>query len=148
MTDHTKTAIEHFEKEFNCAQSVFIAFAREYGIGQEQALKLTSSFGGGMGRQGLVCGAVSAAYMVLGLEFGFIDPDLPDARSRIYDRVQAFTRDFTKKHGSIQCRELIGYDLGTPEGLAGAKASGVLTTKCKDFIRDAVCLVENIRTAG
>ncbi len=148
MNDRTRKALINFDKDFNCAQSVFSAFAEEFKIDRETALRLASSFGGGMGRMGLVCGAVTGAFMVLGLEFGFTDPALPGVRDHIYSRIRQFAQEFEARHGSIQCRPLIGYDLSTPEGLAGAQESGVLKTKCKDFIQDAIRLTEKIRSAG
>jgi C_GCAxxG_C_C family probable redox protein len=148
MEKRTDLALDHFEKNFNCAQSVLSAYAQEVGLDMDTAMKLASPFGGGMGRMGLVCGAVSAAFMVLGSQLGFTDPAQPDARDRIYSRVRQFAREFSNRHGSIMCRELIGYDLSTPDGLAAAQASGVLKTKCKDIILDAIALIEEIRSAG
>jgi C_GCAxxG_C_C family probable redox protein len=148
MEKRTTIALEHFDKSFNCAQSVMSAYAQEIGLDVDTAMKLASPFGGGMGRMGLVCGAVSSAFLVLGSQFGFTDPAQPDARDRIYSRVQQFAREFTKRQGSILCRELIGYDLSSPQGLADAQASGLLKIKCKDVIQDAIALIEEIRSAG
>lgn len=62
--------ISHIRGEYNCAQSIFGTYASKYGLDQDTALKIATGFGGGMGHSGRTCGAVTGAYMVLGLKFG------------------------------------------------------------------------------
>ena len=104
----TEKAIELFLAGANCAQAVFAAFADLVGIEQATALRLSSSFGGGVGRQREVCGAISGMCMVLGALYGY--DDLQDAalKAAHYARVQALCNAFKEKYGSIVCRELLG----------------------------------------
>ena len=73
MKTRVEIALELFNEGYNCAQAVFAAFADKYGIDKDTAMKLSSSFGGGMGRMREVCGAVSGMFMVAGLETGAVD---------------------------------------------------------------------------
>ena len=107
MKDYAKTAHENFKKGYNCAQAVFIAFADEMGLDQVTAAKLSSSFGGGMGKMREVCGAVSGALMVLGMMKGNYDPADDKAKAAHYAKVQEFAAQFKAEHETIICRELL-----------------------------------------
>ena len=110
MTQKDKLAREYFKSGYNCAQSVFLAYAQNYGIDKETALKLSSSFGGGMGRLREVCGAVSAMFMIAGLEFGYTEKNNDIAKARHYELIQNLANEFKKKNKSIICRELLGLE--------------------------------------
>lgn len=107
---HQERAMELFKNGYNCAQSVFAAYSVDVGIPFETALRLSSSFGGGMGRLREVCGAVSGMLMVLGMKSGYSDPNDKEAKSELYRQVQTLARQFEKQNGSIICRELLGLD--------------------------------------
>ena len=128
----------------NCAQSVINAFADDVHLDHATLLKLSLGFGGGMGHTGGTCGAVTAAYMVLGLKQSF-DINSPKAnRDKLYAQIQEFKRRFKKFHGSINCTELLdGNNLGTPEGAAAVKEKGI-QRKCSKFVADAVEIVESM----
>ena len=100
----------NFLSGYNCCQSVVCAFADAAGLTEEQACRLASSFGGGMGRLREVCGALTAQFMVTGLLLGSPDPLDAAAKVRDYARVQALARDFRATHGAILCRALLGVD--------------------------------------
>ena len=128
----------------NCAQSVINAFVDELGIDRTTALKLALGFGGGMGHTGGTCGAVTAAYMVLGLKQDF-DPQSPKAqRDTLYAQVQEFNKRFKKVYGTINCSELLGHDLGTPQGAAAVKEKGLSAKLCPRFVATAVEIVEEM----
>ena len=107
MTDHGKKAKELFLQGYNCAQSVLLAFGDLTGLENDTAAKLSSSFGGGLGRMREVCGAVNGAAMVLGILEGHDDPKDTEAKKAHYHRVQEFARRFKEQNGSIICRELL-----------------------------------------
>ena len=113
-------AKSNFTKGMNCSQSVLLAFVDELGeskigISHETALKLSSSFGGGMGRLREVCGGVSGMFMVAGLLKGYdLDSD-PGAKAKHYELIQTMAKRFVEKNGSIVCRTLLGLDKGTKE---------------------------------
>ena len=104
---HREKAIEYFRAGYNCAQSVFAAFCDVTGYSEEDALRLSSSFGGGMGRMREVCGALSGMYMVLGVLYGYDNADEKDGKKQLYSDVQALAEKFKGKNGSIICRELL-----------------------------------------
>ena len=87
---HGERAEEFFRQGYNCAQSVLLAFGDITGLEDETALKLSSSFGGGLGRLREVCGAVSGACMALGMIKGYTDPDDREAKKAQYRLVQDF----------------------------------------------------------
>ena len=105
--NHEERAIQNFMNGCNCAQAVFLAFAPELGISDDLALRLSSSFGGGMGRLREVCGAVSGVLMAAGGLYGYADLSDAAAKADHYALVQALAGQFREQFGSIICRELL-----------------------------------------
>jgi C_GCAxxG_C_C family probable redox protein len=138
MTDPVKIAQERFAKGFNCSQAVFSAYAARLGIDDETALRLASPFGGGVALQGEVCGAVTGALMALGLERGNATLE---AKDETYNLAKAFLKQFEELHGTILCRELLGYNLSNPDELQNAREKGLFTSACPVFVKDAAELV-------
>jgi C_GCAxxG_C_C family probable redox protein len=138
MKNPTQTAQERFAQGFSCSQSVFSAYAAQLGIDDETALKLASPFGGGVAHQGQVCGAVSGALMALGLARGGATVDKKDETYRI---AEEFVKRFQERHDAILCRELIGIDISTPNGLENAREQNVFHTICSRLVKDATELV-------
>lgn len=97
-----------FKQGYNCSQAVLLTFSDQLGLDKETALKLSSSFGGGMGRLREVCGAVSSMFMVAGLKKGYTDPSDQIAKKEHYALIQRLAEEFKKENGSIVCRELLG----------------------------------------
>ena len=128
MGQYADKAVQLFQEGYNCSQAVFAAFADKYGIDRELALRLSASFGGGMGRMREVCGAVSGMLLTAGLETGAVEGSDREGKAANYKEVQALAEQFRKENGSIICRELLGLK---PEGgktspvLEGGKASSV-----------------------
>lgn len=107
MTNHAETAKELFYKGYNCAQSVFCAFTDVTGYDIDTSARMSSSFGGGMGRLRETCGVVSAAALVLGIVKGYDDPADYEAKKRHYALVREFAARFKEKNASVNCRELL-----------------------------------------
>lgn len=101
-------AVELFKMGYNCAQSVTAAFADEYGYTEEQALKMSASFGGGIGRMRETCGAACGMFILAGLETGCVDPDDRQGKADNYAFVQKLAGEFREKNGSLICAELLG----------------------------------------
>ncbi len=139
----TEKALDIFSKGFNCAQSVFAAFASELGVDEELALKLASSFGGGA-RNGEMCGAVSGALMVIGLKYGHYQPGDNKQKSKANNISFEFTKRFREANKSIVCRELLGYDLTIPEEMACIKEKNLFREICPKLIMSAVTVLEGI----
>ncbi len=128
----------------NCAQTVLSVFAEELGLDKTTVLKIATGFGAGMGRTGGVCGAVSGAYMVLGLR-SYPEIKTPSERKeKVYSLVQEFNKRFTAVHNSTSCTQLLGYDLSTPQGLAAARENKTFATTCPQLVADAVTILEEI----
>ena len=105
--DHGMKAAELFLDGYNCAQSVAVAFCDVTGLDVDFAAKLSSSFGGGMGRMREVCGAVSGMLMVAGLLYGYETPGDDVSKKEHYTRVQYLAGKFREEVGSIVCREIL-----------------------------------------
>lgn len=106
-TNHSESACELFATGCNCSQAVFVAFCDVTGMDSETALKLSSSFGGGMGRMREVCGACSGMFMVAGLLYGYVSKDDDNVKAAHYKRIQLLANEFKAEHGTIICRELL-----------------------------------------
>ena len=100
-------AAELFLKGYNCSQAVVMAFSDVIGLQEPYCAKLSSSFGGGMGRMREVCGAVSGMLLVAGLLYGYDTPDDASAKKTHYARVQELAGAFREQIGSIICRDIL-----------------------------------------
>jgi len=138
MTDPIKTAQDRFAQGFSCSQAVFSAYASRFGFDDETALKLASPFGGGIARQGYVCGAVTGALMALGLQTGSASLE---TKNEAYKIPEEFVKRFEERYSTILCRQLIEYDLSKPDELQTARESGVFKTKCPEIVKEAAELV-------
>ncbi len=107
MSTKKEKAMELFTSGYNCSQAVLGAFTEELGLDFESAMKISSGFGGGMGRMREVCGTVSGMFMAAGLIFGFSDNTKPELKGQIYKRIQELANRFKEENGSIICRELL-----------------------------------------
>jgi C_GCAxxG_C_C family probable redox protein len=142
--DRVEQAVRAFEQEFSCAQSVFTAFADPADVSRETALRLASGLGGGLARSGETCGAVTGAVLALGLKHCGTPPTDPSAKLAAYPVVQEFLARFRALHGAVTCRELLGADLGTPEGRARAEAQGLVRQRCPAFVREVALILEDL----
>ncbi len=119
MSKHSDYAKELFKRGYNCSQSVLVAFCDETGLDTEDALKISSSFGGGMGRLREVCGAVSGMFMVVGMKYGYTDPTDKQKKSEHYNLIQSLAKQFEQSNQSIICRDLLKinskHDVPIPE---------------------------------
>ncbi len=107
MINHSQKAVQLFDQGYNCAQSVFAAFCEELGIDLQTGLKLSSSFGGGMGGLHEVCGAVTAMFAIAGLDRGNVIPGDMDAKEAQRAMIQMLASKFKSENGSIICRDLL-----------------------------------------
>lgn len=145
---NTDLAVAHFEEGFSCSQAVLSAYAPALGLDRETALRIAGAFGGGMGRMGEVCGAVAGAMMVIGLKYGQTTVEDEQAKEKSYELAREFaTRFRARNNGCIKCRELLGCEIDTPEGLRMAREKGLFTTLCPKFVYDAAKIVEQLLDA-
>jgi C_GCAxxG_C_C family probable redox protein len=120
-----------------------IIYGPQFGLTPDQAAKVAAGFGGGIGRMGNICGALSGAIMVLGLKYGATDPKDKATKMRTYQIVGRVVERFKQVCGSTDCRDLLGFDLSTPEGSLRAQQPSVFI-KCPDFVREAGEILEAI----
>lgn len=137
-------AVEVFKQGFVCSQAVFTAFCQELGLDRELALRLAAGFGAGMGRTGQTCGAVTGAYLVMGLQYGRTRLEDEAARNKTYALIQEFDRRFKARHGSVNCTELIGCFLGDPAQYQQAASEGRFRTVCVDLVRSAAEIAQEL----
>lgn len=130
MIDHSEKARELFFSGCNCAQSVAVAFCDLTGLSQEQAARLSCSFGGGIGRLREVCGALSGMMLVLGQLYGYDDPGEGDCNKQAhYILVQSLAKQFQAECGSLICRELLNNPPSDPNP----------TPRTQDFFKTRPC---------
>jgi C_GCAxxG_C_C family probable redox protein len=137
-------AISFFREGFSCSQAVAAAFADDFGLDRETALRISQPFGGGIARTADWCGALTGAFLVIGLKHGRTRAEDGAARDRTYALVRELIARFTARHGGTKCRDLLGCDIGTPEGQKQADDLKLHQTKCEDLVRDAVALLEEL----
>jgi C_GCAxxG_C_C family probable redox protein len=130
-------ALGYFNAGHNCAQSVLLAMADHWNVKNELIPKIAAPFGGGIGRYGSVCGALTGAAMALGLKYGTNEPSA-EKRQEAYERARALCQQFKRNHGSILCRDLIGYDLSNPEEMEKARRNNAFREKCDKYVKSAV----------
>ena len=138
---HKEKAVQYYQDGYLCSQSVLAAYAEEYGLTEELALKLGTCLGAGM-RKGEVCGACTGALMVLGLMH-----DDPKNRKTAYENTRQFLNDFRDVNGSYLCNDLLGCDVRTPEGVQYARNHHLFTEFCPKMVASAVEILEKIMSA-
>ncbi|MDX1798976.1 MAG: C-GCAxxG-C-C family protein, partial [Candidatus Lokiarchaeia archaeon] len=134
----------NFRDDFNCAQSVLSTFSSQLGLSLDTALKLASGFGGGMGRLGNTCGAVTGAFMVIGLKYGMGINRNIEAKEKTYQLIREFSEKFQEIHGSLICKQLLGCDLNTPDGKDYFNQNNLFEKKCLQYVKNAVEILEEI----
>lgn len=141
-------AVALFKEGYNCAQAVTAAYADLFGMDKETALKVSASFGGGMGRMRQVCGAVSGMFLINGLANGSVSACDKEAKKNNYAMVQQLARAFMQENGSINCGELLSNTLPkaqiedrNPES-AERTAAYYLKRPCVEYVRYCACLIE------
>jgi C_GCAxxG_C_C family probable redox protein len=134
----SEKALEYFNKDYNCAQSVLLAMQEYYGIPDDELIpKIAAPFGGGIGKCGSLCGALTGAIIAIGAKHGTNSSDLTE-KEKSYKLARKLYERFVKAWGSPFCRELIGYDLTDPKQLEELRKSDVRDNKCAGFVKKAV----------
>ena len=129
-----QNTLDCFNNGFNCSQSVLSTYCDSFGLDRETALRLACGLGAGMGRLGETCGAVSAAYLLIGLKHG-------ENKEKTYAMIQNFSRKFTDKNKSTICKKLLGVDLLSDEK---SLATGRVQSICPSLVCDAAEIIEEL----
>jgi C_GCAxxG_C_C family probable redox protein len=137
-------AVTKFCDGLSCSQAVLSTFSAERGLDTELAIKVATGFGGGMGRQGHTCGAVTGAIMVIGLDLGSTSAGDEQSKEDTYRAVKEFMARFEEECGSSVCKELLGCDISNPDGYARARREDLFNTKCTGYVGKAMELLEEV----
>ncbi len=142
---HTQKAVDYFKQGYNCCQSVFASFAEEMGLDFETALRLSSSFGGGMGRLREVCGAVSGMFMVTGMLYGYCELD-DSKKAEHYRLIQELACKFkAKNYDTIVCRELLkGLSIDSSPIPSKRDIQYYKVRPCVKFVEDATEILDEL----
>jgi C_GCAxxG_C_C family probable redox protein len=132
-------AIKHFQSGYNCAQSVLLTLYEQMELegGNKLVPKIAAGFGGGIGRCGSVCGALTGSVMAVGIKYAPNETGV-EKRAKAYAYAGALYQQFQKEHGTVFCRDLIKYDLSNPQEAARARQEGAFEKVCWKLIKSAV----------
>jgi len=133
-----------FISRFTCSAAVFSTFSKELGLDPDTAKKIACGFGAGISKTGNLCGAVTGAIMVIGLKYGKTQEGDDAATEKTRALVRQFIHEFTEKNGSVNCTELLGYNISIPDEYARAWEEELFVTKCPLLVRDAAEIIEVI----
>ncbi len=146
VEERVAKAVELFGEGYNCSQSVVAAYADIYGFTKEQALKMSASFGAGIGRMRETCGAACGMFLLAGLETGSTDPKDAAGKGANYAVVQNLAARFREINGSIVCAELLGLrekkdiGIGSPTQPQERNAEYYKKRPCVEMVRTAAQL--------
>jgi C_GCAxxG_C_C family probable redox protein len=138
MTTHEKIAVDLFNQGYNCSQSVYCAFCDVTGMDRDEAFKISSSFGGGMGRLGEVCGALTGAFMATGMLLSGTDEKNKAAKEEQYARIKELGNRFLNEKGSLLCRDLTEINKTRPEEFR----DGVKVKDCEHLVAYAARMLD------
>jgi C_GCAxxG_C_C family probable redox protein len=144
MKPTDETAKELFRSGLNCAQSVVAAFSDELHFDREFAVTISCGFGGGMGRLQETCGALTGAFMLLGIKTCREYADNKDRKEVTYAAIRKLTEEFKAIHGTSDCRSLLNFDLKTEEGQKLIRENHLHEMVCEKCIADSIRLVKKI----
>jgi C_GCAxxG_C_C family probable redox protein len=127
-----------------CSQAIFATFSEQLGLDRQIAMKIADAFGAGMGGLAETCGAVTGAFMVIGLKYGRGEPDDDRAKEKTRELVKKFVTEFKARRQTIVCKELLGYDISTAAGMQSAEEKGIFGDRCPKIVRDAAEILEQL----
>lgn len=145
MENYSDKAMNLFKQGYNCSQAVFLAFNdKTTGLDEESALKIASSFGGGMARLREVCGAVSGMFMTAGILYGYSNPNDNKEKTEHYKRIQKLAEKFKSQNGSIICRELLGLGNGADKPVPELRTEAYYKKRpCVELVGCAAAIMED-----
>ncbi len=138
-------ALSLFEGDYNCSQSVFAALVAGEELNEDEALKIATAFGGGMGKRQHTCGAVTGALMALGYFKGKGTNDAVENKTHTYDLTNEFFAQFEQLHGSTRCLDLLdGLNMNDQEDYLKLLEKGYFKINCRHYVSDAVALSQKL----
>ena len=142
-SNRPESASAQFLRSMNCSQAILETYAPSMGMSRETARRVAAAFAGGMGI-GTECGAVTGAFMVIGLKYGKIEDKDAGADGKTFEKVAEFTKEFKAEHKHLECSDLLGVDMSTPEGIKEAAGKGLFTSVCPKLVHSAAEILDRI----
>ncbi|MDD2273065.1 MAG: C-GCAxxG-C-C family protein [Desulfuromonadaceae bacterium] len=136
-------AKQQFLKSMNCSQAILETYGPSMGLSVAQARKVAAAFAGGMG-MGSECGAITGAYMVIGMKYGKTTESDSHADNETFKRLAEFNKKFKVRHKCLTCSELLETDMGTPEGVKTAAGKGYFTSRCPGYVKSAAEILDKV----
>ncbi len=137
-------AVQEFKNGLNCAQTVLASYCDELNLDRPTALSIAAGFGSGMGRMQLTCGVVTGAFMAIGVYNGRKYENNADQKAKSAEMIQAFSKAFVCENKTINCRELLDFDISTPEGQQMAREKNLFGTVCVKCIKDSIDILDGL----
>jgi C_GCAxxG_C_C family probable redox protein len=142
LNKRVECAVENFMQGYGCCQSVVAAFADLYGLDEEMAKRIAAGFGGGVGRMRMMCGAVSALVILVGLDCGQTEGSDREGKSACYKVVQELLAQSKEENGSLICAEILGI-----KGHEKAVSSYVASPRTAEYYKTRPC-AEKVESAA
>jgi C_GCAxxG_C_C family probable redox protein len=136
-------AVDCFCRGAACSQAIVGTYGPLVGLVREQGIRLSCGFAGGM-RLAQTCGAVTGAFMVLGLKHAGPNCDQRDGRENVYAAIRDFAARFQQRNHTVVCKELLGCDISTPQGAQQATKEGLFRSICPRLVQDAAEILEEM----
>lgn len=140
---YMEESLQLYNDGLSCSQALLVAFTQEHGLERELAMRMTRAFMGGMAL-GLICGVVTTSFMILSINLGPVGPDEREKRFLSFDVCREFARRFEAQHGTLSCKDLLGVDLSTDEGMAFVQRTQHCRKACPAFIQSSVTILEEL----
>jgi len=128
MTRVEETVDLHRNGGLTCSQALLTVYGRPYGIDPGKARLLGRTLAAGVARQGETCGYVTAALMVLA--HARDDETEAEARKKTHPVAMEFIRRFRERYGTTMCKELLGADISTQEGMKRVQEEKLVARHC------------------
>jgi C_GCAxxG_C_C family probable redox protein len=142
-SDEVKKTLACYKKGLNCAQALLSTYGPQFGLDREDAIRIAGALGSGMG-MGETCGAVTGALMLIGLKHSRLKGGFSFSKDRTEEIAREFVARFKVRNKTTVCRELLGCDVSSFEGLKAAKKEKHFKRRCPTFVQDAAEILEEI----
>ncbi len=144
MENKKEIAIDAFYNGNNCAQSVLKAYVDELQFDEQQAMDMALGFGGGMGKMQKACGAVTGAYMVIGLRNSKAISDFDERKEQTPEMIQSFRKQFCQRHQTDQCVHLLECDIRTEAGRQIFTDNHLKDKVCSKCIESSILILDQL----
>ena len=141
---NVEKAVEKFKGGLNCSQSIVATYGSSLGLEEDMGVKVAAAFGGGMGHTGKMCGAITGAMMVIGLHCSKDGCSVAESKTRSYALASELMKTFQARHVYTNCKDLIGQDLSTDEGMQVVREDDLFGTLCAAFVHSAAKILEEL----